>query len=189
MLYTVWLTYGDFRHKLSMLSVRRWMPRSALRGTLGRRSRSSRRKLPRRCHSMCSSCAGMAARDVGGETTGRRSSGLRCVLGERRRQRRREGQHGRGSCAHVRVGLQVAHGVLTADRSAWRRALHQHCLEKYTAGAEDVLRRREVVMRVLDTEEQVMRHDNHKVWRWRTSYTLESRAAIKQGKSPEDAVH
>lgn len=80
--------------------------------------------------------------------------------------------------------LQVAPGVLAADRYAWRRALYQHCLDKYSTGAEEVLQRREIVMRVLDNEEQVMRRDNHKVWRWRTSYTVESRAAIKQGKSP-----
>lgn len=43
--------------------------------------------------------------------------------------------------------------------------------------------RREITMQVLATEEQVMKRDNHKIWRWRTTYTLEARAAVKQGKS------
>lgn len=29
-----------------------------------------------------------------------------------------------------------------------------------------------------------MKRDNHKIWRWRNAYTLEARAAVKQGKSP-----
>lgn len=80
--------------------------------------------------------------------------------------------------------LCVAPGVFTADRSAWRRALHRPCLDKYSFDAEHVLRRREVIMKVLENEQQVMRRDNHKIWRWRIAYTIEARAAVKQGKSP-----
>lgn len=44
------------------------------------------------------------------------------------------------------------------------------------------MQRREVLVQALINEEQVMRRENHRMWKWRTSYTIEARAQSSRGK-------
>lgn len=62
--------------------------------------------------------------------------------------------------------------------------MQEHCRAKYSVQAEEVMQRRDVLIYALHNEEQVMRRDTHRLWRWRIGYSLGARAVAKAEKAP-----